>query len=230
MVELSARDRLILALDVNSLDEAKGILDGIGESVTKVKIGPRLFAMGGLAFVGDVIRRGYQVFLDLKLHDIPNTVASAVEIFASAGLWALTVHAAGGEEMMRRASKLRGGTNILAVTVLTSLGEDQWERICPGCAMDAALVCRAKLAEQSGVQGLVCSPRDLRLVRGAAPNLFTVVPGIRIPGEDSHDQARVMGPSQAVKEGADFLVVGRPILEAQDRRSRIEQIVEMMEV
>ncbi|EHM10107.1 orotidine 5''-phosphate decarboxylase, subfamily 1 [Thermanaerovibrio velox DSM 12556] len=230
MAALKARDRLILALDVNSLEEAIGVLNVVGDSVHRVKIGPRLFALGGLAFVQEVIQRGYQVFLDLKLHDIPNTVASAVDVFASTGLWALTVHAAGGEEMMKRASETRGGVNILAVTVLTSLGEDQWDRVCPGCSMDEALSHRAGLAQQSGVQGVVCSPRDLKLVKQKAPNLFTVVPGIRMPGENRHDQARVMGPSQAIKEGADFLVIGRPILEAQDKRSRVEHIVETMEV
>lgn len=227
---MDARDRLVLALDLESPRGCLELLGRVGDRIGRVKVGPRIFALGGLGFIRELVDGGYRVFLDLKLHDIPNTVALAVEALASHRIWALTVHAAGGFEMMRRAVECRGDMDILAVTVLTSLGEDVWAQVSPGCPMGDAIAYRARLAHRAGVQGLVCSPLDLEIVTSAAPGLATVVPGIRFQGGEVHDQARVMGPREAVASGASFLVVGRAILESPDPAGTIESMVEMMEV
>ena len=151
---------LILALDVATPDAAREFLDRLDKATPYVKIGPRLYAMGGLPFVKEIIARGYNVFLDLKLHDIPNTVASAVEPLSEAGLWALTIHTSGGYEMMARSVAMRDKTGsamkLFGITVLTSLGGELWSDVHPACDMNEALVGRAETAERAGLDGIVC--------------------------------------------------------------------------
>ena len=211
---------LILALDVKTTDEATAFLEKLDRATSYVKIGPRLYALGGTKFVKSIIDRGYNVFLDLKLHDIPNTVASAVEPLSELGLWALTLHTSGGYEMMSRSVAVRDKTGskmkLLGITVLTSLGGELWSDVHPGCDMNAALAGRAQTAEKAGMDGIVCSPLDLQLLRGKAARLLRVVPGIRAARVSTEDQTRVATAEDAAKNGAGYIVVGRPILEAAD--------------
>lgn len=221
---------LILALDVKTPAQGQELLLNLGQRLRLVKIGPRLFAQGGSGFVARVQEMGFKVFLDLKLHDIPNTVALAVEALAGMGLWALTIHTAGGRAMLRAARQAKeeagAGLNLLGVTVLTSLDQETWEEVAPGGGKVAqAVAARAGLCAQEGLEGLVCSPQELTLVRDTVgPDLVTVVPGIR-PAAGGDDQRRTATPARAAAQGADYLVVGRPILQAQDPAAAVEEIV-----
>lgn len=211
---------LIAAVDTRTLDEARAFLERLDKATEYVKIGPRLYALGGRSFVSEVVNMGYSLFLDLKLHDIPNTVEMACESLAELGLWALTVHTSGGYEMMSRSVKARdrvgSGMKLLGITVLTSLGGQLWDEVHPGCDMDLALAARAAAAERAGLDGIVCSPLDLESLKEKAPDLLRVVPGIRTEKVSTEDQTRVATPESAMRAGADYIVVGRPILEAAD--------------
>ena len=211
---------LILALDLPTVDEAKNFLDKLERATRYVKIGPRLYALGGTKFVREVIDAGYEVFLDLKLHDIPNTVASAVEPLSDLGLWALTLHTSGGFEMMSRSVAMRDKTGskmkLLGITVLTSLGGELWSDVHPACNMETALASRAKVAERAGMDGIVCSPLDLEMLNGKAQKLLRVVPGIRAKRVAGEDQTRIATAAEAAEKGADYIVVGRPIVQAED--------------
>lgn len=211
---------LIVAVDTKTLDEARNFLNKLDKATPYVKIGPRLYALGGVQFAKEIIDMGYNLFLDLKLHDIPNTVAMAVEPLAELGLWALTVHTSGGYEMMSRSVQMRDKTGskmkLLGITVLTSLGGDLWSDVHPGSDMELALAARAEAAERAGLDGIVCSPLDLELLKGKAPSLLRVVPGIRTEKVSTEDQTRVATPASAARDGASYIVVGRPILEAAD--------------
>lgn len=224
---------LIVALDVPSPEAARNFLDRLDKATQYIKIGPRLYAMGGLPFVKEIISRGYNVFLDLKLHDIPNTVASAVEPLSEAGLWALTLHTSGGFEMMARSAAIRdktgSGMKLLGITVLTSLGGQLWSDVHPGCDMKEALIRRAETAQKAGLDGIVCSPVDLALLRGHAENLLRVVPGIRAKKVSTEDQTRVATAKDAAKAGASYIVVGRPILEAPDPIAATKDILKTLE-
>lgn len=211
---------LIVAVDTNTIEEARGFLRRLDGATEYVKIGPSLYAQGGRQFISEIIGMGYNLFLDLKLHDIPNTVAMACESLADLGLWALTVHTSGGHEMMSRAVQVRDKSGsdmkLLGITVLTSLGGQLWDEIHPGCCMDQALTARAVAAERAGLDGIVCSPLDLELLKGNATGLLRVVPGIRTDRVSTEDQTRVATPKSAALAGANYIVVGRPILEAAD--------------
>ena len=162
--------KLIVAMDLPTPDGARAFLDRLDKATPYVKIGPRLYAMGGAPFINEIVSRGYQLFLDLKLHDIPNTVASAIEPLSGMGLWALTIHTSGGHEMMVRSVAMRDKTgsrmNIFGITVLTSLGGDLWSEVHPGSDLDRSLEARALAAERAGLDGIVCSPLDLSLLKG----------------------------------------------------------------
>lgn len=224
---------LIVALDVPSPEAARNFLDRLDKATQYIKIGPRLYAMGGLPFVKEIISRGYDVFLDLKLHDIPNTVASAVEPLSEAGLWALTLHTSGGFEMMARSAAIRdkagSGMKLLGITVLTSLGGELWSDVHPGCDMKEALIGRAETAQKAGLDGIVCSPVDLDLLSGHAENLLRVVPGIRAKKVSTEDQTRVATAKDAAEAGASYIVVGRPILEAPDPIAATKDILKTLE-
>ncbi len=221
---------LIVAMDLPTPDGARAFLDRLDKATPYVKIGPRLYAMGGASFIGEIVERGYSLFLDLKLHDIPNTVASAIEPLSDMGLWALTIHTSGGHEMMARSVAVRdrcgSKMKIFGITVLTSLGGDLWSEVHPGSDLERALEARAFSAERSGLDGIVCSPLDLELLRNKAPGLLRIVPGIRRTKASSEDQTRVATAKEAAAGGASFIVVGRPILEAADP---IEEVRKTME-
>lgn len=224
---------LILALDVENVEAAWKVLDQAGPELKFAKVGPRLFFQGGKDLINRLTDKGYLVFLDLKLHDIPNTVAIAIQALADVDLWALTIHTAGGRNMLRAAKEARDAAgaklNLLGVSVLTSVDDQAWAEVVPaGGSVSEAVVARAGLCVEEKIEGLVCSPLELIKIREAVGHqIKTIVPGIR-PAAGGDDQRRVATPAQAVAAGADFLVVGRPILQADDPRAAVKLITAQM--
>ena len=225
------RDRLIVALDVGSATEARRIAGAIGEAVTTFKVGKQLFTAEGPQVVRDLVASGRKVFLDLKYHDIPNTVEAAVRTAAGLGASMLSVHASGGAAMLRAAAEaaraVRNPPLVLAVTVLTSLSEADLQEIgVAGRAMDQVLRLAA-LAQTAGCGGVVASPHEVRQLRQSLGTGFVIVtPAVRPAGADKGDQARVATPADAIAAGADYIVVGRPITQAPDPSAAARQIVE----
>ena len=218
------RDRLIVALDFPSKEAAMELVDQLQGNCRWFKVGMELYYAAGNAVVEHLRDRGFEVFLDLKLHDIPNTVAGAVKTVARAGASLLTIHAGGGEAMLRAAAAAASGPDaprLLAVTVLTSMDAGQLEGVgvcdAAGGRMGAQVMRLAKLAQSAGIDGLVCSAEEVGAVREAmGPRALLVVPGIRPAGADVGDQMRVATPGEAMRRGASMLVVGRPITLADD--------------
>ncbi len=225
-------DRLILALDVERVEEGRELLASLDGELKYVKIGHQLYARGGFPFLREIGAMGFSIFLDLKLHDIPNTVFQATEALASENLWALTLHCGGGRKMLEEArrgkEKAGSRTNLLGVTVLTSFDDASWAEVAPGCSLPDALEKRAALCRETGIDGIVCSPLDLPVVRAAGEGLFTVVPGVR-PASADDDQARVATPQKTIANGADYIVVGRPILNAPNRIAAVKNIAASIE-
>jgi orotidine-5'-phosphate decarboxylase len=222
----AAAERVIVALDVPDRAGLASFLDRLEGQARFCKVGLELFVAEGAAAVEAVQKRGAKVFLDLKLHDIPETVARAVAVAAGLGAELLTVHTAGGGEMMRRAvATAQGRPGILGVTVLTSLSEEDLRADGIGGSMRDAVVRRAKLAASAGATGIVCSPQEVADVRAACPTLALVVPGVRPAGAALGDQKRVATPKSAIAAGADYLVVGRPIRDAANPAQAFAEIV-----
>jgi orotidine-5'-phosphate decarboxylase len=219
------RDRLIVALDLPSVKEADAMTERLGDAVTFYKVGYQLAFAGGLAFADTLVRAGKRVFLDMKLHDIENSVAKGVESIARLGVTFLTVHAY--PQTMKAAVAAKGsGLKVLAVTVLTSYDDIDLAESGYSTNVEALVARRAQQAHDLGVDGLVCSPEEaspLRLVVG--PDMLFVTPGVRPVGAALGDQKRVATPSQAITAGADYLVVGRPITGAADPKAAAEAIV-----
>jgi orotidine-5'-phosphate decarboxylase len=212
---------LILVLDAPSVRPLVPVLKRLAGTVRWAKVGLELFTAEGPDSVREVAGLGYEVFLDLKLHDIPNTVARAVESAARLPVRMLTVHASGGREMMRAAvgaqQQAGPGLLLLGVTVLTSLGGGDLADLGVAGSPGSQVLRLARLAVGSGLRGLVCSPLELPNLRAQLPSdLKLVAPGIRPAGAETHDQRRVMTPGEAVRAGASYIVVGRPILQAGD--------------
>lgn len=211
--------RIIVALDHDGLDEALGLVDRIDPARCRLKVGKQLFTRSGPAAVTTLVERGFEVFLDLKFHDIPNTVANACRAATDLGAWMVNVHAQGGRRMMEAAREAVGdaGPRLIAVTVLTSLGtEDLVELGLAGSPGDIVLRLAA-LAEAAGLDGVVCSPweiAELRLEWGQ--DFLLVTPGIRPAAAGHGDQRRVMTPAEAIAAGSSYLVIGRPITAAKD--------------
>ena len=223
-------DRLIVALDLSSAAQAQRIVQGLGHEVSTYKVGNQLFTAEGPGVVRELVGSGKKVFLDLKFHDIPNTVAGGVRSAAVLGVSMLTVHAAGGSAMLRAAVEAaRQGPKppiILAVTVLTSLSDAELQEtgVAAGTRDHALLL--ATLAQNCGCHGVVASPREARLIRQDLGTGFVIVtPGIRPAGSSKGDQSRVNTPAEAITAGANYLVVGRPITEAENPRRAAEEIV-----
>jgi orotidine-5'-phosphate decarboxylase len=216
---LEVRDKLIVALDVPSVAAAEKMVDRLGDTVGFYKIGYQLAFAGGLTFAETLIGAGKRVFLDLKLHDIGNTVARGVESVARLGATFLTVHAY--PQTMKAAVEARsGGLRILAVTVLTSYDDADLAAAGYDFTVSELVAERASQARDIGVDGLVCSAEEAHNLRSiVGPGIVLVTPGIRPAGADSDDQKRIVTPSHAIMAGADHLVVGRPILEASDPKA-----------
>jgi orotidine-5'-phosphate decarboxylase len=227
MPPLTPRDRLIVALDLPSLRDAEAMVERLGDAVTFYKIGYQLAFAGGLAFADTLKRAGKRVFLDMKLHDIENTIIKGVESVARLGVNFLTVHAY--PQTMKAAVAARKGSDlkVLAVTVLTSYDDIDLAESGYSQSVDALVARRAQQAHDLGVDGLVCSPEEaspLRLAVGS--DMLFVTPGIRPQGSAHGDQKRVTTPGQAIAAGADYLVVGRPITGAADPKAAAQQIVD----
>jgi orotidine-5'-phosphate decarboxylase len=228
---LQPRDRIIVALDVPSPTVALQLATQLRGAVGMYKVGSQLFTAAGPGFVRDLVAGGDKVFLDLKYHDIPNTVAGAVAEASRLGVSFVDVHALGGRAVLQAAAGALPalGTQLLAITILTSHDEASLADL--GLADLPACVRRlASLAAASGVDGVVCSPHEIALIREACgPDLVIVTPGIRPAGSARGDQARAATPAAALAAGADYLVIGRPILEAEDPRAAAEKIVREIE-
>jgi orotidine-5'-phosphate decarboxylase len=221
------RDRVIVALDLDSVAQARALVDRIGDAAHFYKIGYRLGFSGGLDFARTLISEGKKVFLDFKLHDIGNTVSEGVAAVASLGVDLLTVHAY--PQTMQAAVRGRGDASmkLLAVTVLTSYDDADLADAGYASGVSDLVERRAAQAREAGIDGIVCSPREIGPVRAAlGPQGLIVTPGIRPAGADAGDQKRVMTPGEAVGAGADHLVIGRPITKADDPRAAAQAIMD----
>jgi len=231
---ISARERLIVALDVSSSAEAQKIVSSLGNSVHTYKVGMQLYTAEGPQIVRELVASGKKVFLDLKYHDIPNTVAAAVREAAQLGISMLTVHASGGAKMLQvateaaRASQSR--PHILAVTVLTSMNNNDLNEIgLPGALTDHVFHL-ASMALSAGCDGVVSSAHEVRNLRAKLGNEFlAVTPGVRPAGSAHGDQARVVTPAEAIAAGTTHIVVGRPITAAEDPAAAVESVLRDME-
>jgi orotidine-5'-phosphate decarboxylase len=235
------REQLLVALDVETRDRALALATLLRGVVGGVKVGSRLFTAEGPDLVRGLVDAGHRVFLDLKFHDIPNTVAQAVESAVATGAWMVNVHASGGAPMMQAAAAAgqnaaarlgRPAPLVIAVTVLTSMDEATLH----ATGVDRSLVdhvrALALMTQSAGLHGVVASPQEIAAIRAACGAAFAIVtPGIRgaSAGGDKHDQSRTMGPAEAIRAGASYLVVGRPIIAASDPRAAAEAIVREIE-
>jgi orotidine-5'-phosphate decarboxylase len=231
-------DQLLVALDVETGRRALDLVAALDGVAGGFKVGSRLFTLEGPALVRTIAERGARVFLDLKFHDIPNTVAQAVEAAALTGAWMVNVHASGGAAMMRAAAVAasaaaartgRPAPLVIGVTVLTSMDEPTLHDVGVQRPLPDQVISLARLARNAGLQGVVASPLETAAIRAACgPGFLIVTPGIRgaSAGSEKNDQHRTLGPAEALAAGADYLVVGRPIIGAADPRRAAEQIAE----
>jgi orotidine-5'-phosphate decarboxylase len=231
-------DKLLVALDVDSGRRALELADLLTGVAGGFKVGSRLFTLEGPGLVTRLVDRGARVFLDLKFHDIPNQVAQSVAAAVQTGAWMVDVHASGGTRMMQAAVQAgreaaeragRPAPLVVGITVLTSMDEEAMRETGVGRPLLEQVVTLARLAQAAGLQGVVASAHETRAIRSACGEHFAIVtPGIRgaSAGGDKHDQTRTMGPGEAVSAGANYLVVGRPIIAAPDPREAAHKIQE----
>jgi orotidine-5'-phosphate decarboxylase len=225
---ISLRDRLIVALDFPTKSKALSLVSALSGSVSTYKIGLQLYTAEGPEIVRAVAATGASIFLDLKLHDIPNTVAKAVAAAGELGVQMLTVHLSGGREMLEAAVEARStNLSLLGVTVLTSATPETLQETGVNSGIEEQVLRLAKLGQKSGIDGLICSPHELRILRerlGGEIKLIT--PGVRPTWAAADDQKRFTTPGEALKNGADYLVIGRPITADPDPRAAVERVFE----
>ncbi len=238
---MQAKDRIVLALDVDTAEEALQLVKKLSGQVGVFKIGMQLYNGLGPDIINRVHDLGGQVFLDLKLHDIPNTVASAARVITRLNTFMFNIHAAGGREMMSQAAQAARSQAellgiapplLLAVTVLTSIGPKELtdDMLVTGLSVEELVVKWALMAQQSGIGGVVCSPQEIVPIRKACgPDFKIVTPGIRPLWSAANDQKRITTPRQALDQGADFMVIGRPIVQADDPVAAAQRIVDELE-
>ncbi len=230
---LASRDHLAVALDFADETQAMDLVDRLSGTCQWFKVGMELYYATGNRIVRQLRDRGFSVFLDLKLHDIPNTVAGAVRSATQSGASLLTIHASGGAAMMAAASEAAsapGSPRLLAVTVLTSMDADQLAGVGITASPADQALRLAKLAQASGIDGMVCSAEEVAMLRReTGPDTLLVVPGIRPAGSSVEDQKRVATPAQAIAQGASLLVVGRPITRAKDPAAAAQAVLEEIE-
>jgi orotidine-5'-phosphate decarboxylase len=231
------RDRLIVALDMSEMERVASLVNLLGYHVFLYKVGLELFTSAGFNAIDLLNKRGKKVFLDLKLHDIPRTVEKAAAAVARLGTFMTTVHCLAGKDVLEAArSGLEKGTAaggrrplLLAVTLLTSHREEDIKEFFPGdWAMTDKVIEMAAMAERAGADGIVCSPMEVRRVKDSCPGLLAVTPGVRIDAVEADDQRRVSSPGDAIKNGADYLVVGRPIVAAADPVDAARRVLDQM--
>lgn len=230
------KDKVILALDLNSLEEAKKIIHKTSSYLSIYKIGLSLFSLYGLKAVQEIVKMGVKIFLDLKFHDIPNTVSNAVSQVTKKGIFILDLHILGGEEMLLKAKeavflkakKLNiSPPKIIGVTILTSLKGKQLKKLGINQSLKKEVQNLALIAQEAGLDGVVASPLEIKAIRKAAGEKFLIItPGIRLKGDPDNDQKRIMTPGEALKQGADYLVIGRSILNAPQPIEAIKKLQE----
>lgn len=222
--------KIIVALDYETEREALNLVDQIDPSLCRLKVGKEMFTTLGTEFVKQLHQRNFQVFLDLKYHDIPNTVARAVRSAADLGVWMVDLHASGGLRMMETAKKIlepygKDAPLLIAVTVLTSMEDVDLLQIGINTSPMEQVIRLARLCQRAELDGVVCSPQEVAILREQCGADFKLVtPGIRPEGTDFGDQKRVMTPLEAVQAGSDYLVIGRPITQAKDPVAVLKQI------
>ena len=231
-----AKNKLIIALDVDSVGRARELVAQLRDVPGMFKIGSQLFTAAGPDFVREIVKDGNKVFLDLKFHDIPNTVAAAAVEATRLGVSIFNVHALGGTEMMERTAGAVAETAqreqlpkpaVIGVTLLTSANESTLTEIGISTAPDELVTSLAQIAQRAGLDGVVASPQEASIIRSStSPDFLIVTPGVRPAGVAAADQKRLTTPRQAIDGGADYIVVGRPILEAPDPLHAAEQIVQ----
>ncbi|PIU72128.1 orotidine-5'-phosphate decarboxylase [Candidatus Woesearchaeota archaeon CG_4_10_14_0_2_um_filter_33_10] len=237
---MSARERLVLALDVDDFSSAENLVGLLKDYVGVFKVGSQLFTSEGTKIIDMITKAKARVFLDLKFHDIPNTVKGAAESATKLGVYMFNVHASGGYEMMKAAADAAIETSIklgikkpliLGVTVLTSINQEILEKeVGVNKAVKEHVVHLAKLAKSAGLDGVVASPHEIKDIRDACgKNFIILTPGIRPAGEEINDQKRIMTPKQALEQGADFIVIGRPIRNAENPVEAAKNIIKEME-
>jgi orotidine-5'-phosphate decarboxylase len=226
--------RVIVALDVNNIEEVRALVQKIGNNVKMFKIGVRLFTKYGPTLIYELKSKGYDIFLDLKFHDIPNTVETACKEATEIGVNMLTIHACGGRDMCKAAligakeGAFKSGNKaptILAVTVLTSMNDSTLKEVGVNNPVDMQVSNLANMVISEGVGGIVCSALEVKKLKTDIKNKFiAVVPGIRLPEGNVNDQKRIATPDVALKDGADYLVIGRPIYDAPDPAKALNDI------
>ncbi|OBW95460.1 orotidine-5'-phosphate decarboxylase [Gallibacterium salpingitidis] len=223
-------NKVIVALDYETRKEAMQLVDQLDPSLCRLKVGKEMFTTLGTEFVKELQNRHFDVFLDLKFHDIPNTVARAVRSAADLGVWMVDMHASGGLRMMEAAKKIlepygKDAPILIAITVLTSMEEADLLQIGVNTSPEEHVIRLARLSQRAGLDGVVCSPQEVEILHqrcGADFKLIT--PGIRPEGSQLGDQRRVMTPREAIEAGSDYLVIGRPITQAADPIAVLKQI------
>lgn len=230
---LTADERLIVALDAGSLKDAEFLIDKLVPAVKIFKVGLGLWTLYGPRAVELVHKKGGKVFLDLKFHDIPNTVSASIKAVLKLGVFMVNVHTLGGVEMMRQAvlaaREIEGGPKILGVTILTSMDQKAIEDVGIEGDVTAEVLRLAVMADRAGLDGVVASPNETALIRSKTKKDFIIVtPGVRPIWASKGDQKRIATPVEAVRAGADYIVVGRPIIEAEDSLQAARRIIEEM--
>jgi orotidine-5'-phosphate decarboxylase len=243
-MNMNAKAKLIVALDVDSVDRARDLFEALRETVGMFKIGSQLFTATGPEIVRQIVARGGRVFLDLKFHDIPNTVAAAGIEATRLGVAIFNVHASGGAEMMQRAAEAVAETatreglakpKVIAVTLLTSLDQKSLEQVGFDNEPRSLVASLARMADDCGLEGVVASPQEIEIIRRTIsnPNFLIVTPGIRSSSNQIDDQRRTLSAAEAIRAGADYLVVGRPILNAanpvEQARKFVEEIADALQ-
>lgn len=222
---------LIIALDYQDRKQALALTDILNPSDCAVKVGNEMFTHFGPSFIRELTDRQFRVFLDLKFHDIPNTVAKACIAAAESGVWMTNIHAMGGFEMMTAAKKAlepwgKQAPLLIAVTVLTSMSESALKTLNIENSLDRQVVHLAKMAKEAGLNGVVCAAAEVQsLKKNCGENFLTVTPGIRLDTDQTQDQVRVMTPAEAKKAGSDFLVIGRPVTAASNPEEVVARIL-----
>ncbi|MEM9102583.1 MAG: orotidine-5'-phosphate decarboxylase [Pseudomonadota bacterium] len=227
---ITIKTPIIVALDFDNESAAMSLVDSIDPSLCRLKVGKEMFTRFGPQFVSRLQQKGFEIFLDLKFHDIPHTVAKAVLSAADLGVWMTNVHTLGGPAMLEAASdalkKQKAETLLIGVTLLTSMEQNQLTAVGLQATVQEQVVALAQLAKQQELDGVVCSAQEASLLEAKIPSPFLkVTPGIRPAGADTHDQSRIMTPQKALEAGADYLVIGRPITQQTNPQAALEAII-----
>ena len=226
---------VVVALDNTSLDAALALADKLDPTLCRLKVGKELFTRSGPAIVQALQKRGFEVFLDLKFHDIPNTTAQAVMAAADLGVWMVNVHASCGYDAMALAKQrlVEGGydTLLIAVTVLTSMNQQNLAQIGVNNELEAQVSRLAQLTQKAGLDGVVCSAQEAKRLKTLCGDDFKLItPGIRLPEDNSDDQQRICTPKQALQDGADYLVIGRSITNSPDPTAKLQTILQSIDI